>query len=61
MTDIDDWTKDADGKPVNWNAPPFRNPGSGKLSLLLPGEKHLSYDVHMKRIREYHLIVKAGK
>lgn len=57
---FDSWTRDAAGKPVIWNKPPYRGPG-GQLSLLLPGEKPGTLDdpdVHHKRISEYYLLIK---
>jgi hypothetical protein len=56
----DNWTRDAAGEHVRWNQPPYRQPGSGALSLLLPGEKPkaLNLNEHLKRILEYYLLVR---
>lgn len=57
------WTDDAAGEYVRWNQPPYRQPGSGALSLLLPGEKPrvLTLDEHLKRIKEYYLLERRDK
>ena len=58
---FDTWTRDDAGSPVIWNKPPYFDPGTGALSLMLPGEKPGALDdpdVHHKRISEYYLLIK---
>lgn len=53
----ENWTKDADGNPVNWLEPQFSNPPY--LRLQLPGEKYHQLDlvVRQRRIREYYALL----
>lgn len=50
-----DWTRDAAGQFVDWGQPPYRNPGSGVVRLVLDGEtiKDLSSAIQRKRVIEY--------
>lgn len=54
----DNWTQH-DGKPVIWNKPPYYDPETGVLTLLLPGESKTVLEemrTHLKRIQEYYLL-----
>lgn len=55
----DNWTKDADGKPVDWLDPKYR-PGPDQIRLVLDGEnqKRIPEADRSKRIREYYALVR---
>ena len=49
------WTTDTSGHYVDWTQPPYREPGSGIVHLVLAGEDshNISMDEHQKRLHEY--------
>lgn len=51
-----DWTRDANGKHVNWLKPPQRL--GAIINFLLPGEHQdiLDHATHSRRIHEYTLL-----
>lgn len=56
----DNWTTDAAGNPVDWTQPPYMQPGSGLLQLLLEGEDPATVPsaTFRKRAIEYLAIVR---
>lgn len=56
----DNWTRDASGCKVLWNRPPYWDPDTGRLTLLLDGEDPRAlndFQTCMQRIEEYYLLV----
>jgi len=53
---VKNWTRDKDGRRVNWTEPPYLV--RGVLSLVLEGEdpRELDEDVFKQRLAEYHMI-----